>query len=244
MQQQLGSPRQPSSPVGSDLAGSLPRFAREVGSSLATSTHLTSFRQKQLLFSRIDMPGRIHVYSTDCQAGERLRVQLLVPVLPAGGALAPAVAVVAQSLPYSADVQKLPLPLPAGYSAVVAPPPGELVAPVYDLLTRAGYYPGPVIDTRTLVGGRCYVVVWSPHRHMGKYVLQLGFAWPWYWTYWLQLPRFWWQIRGWFGLSRWAAYAAGAGLLVLGLVARRLRRRRRARRAMQRSAVEQTSFAE
>ncbi|HXF62010.1 MAG TPA: hypothetical protein VNK95_10355 [Caldilineaceae bacterium] len=192
---------------------------------------MPSFRNKQLIFGRIDMPGRVHVYTTDCEAGERLRVQLLVPVLPTGGALAPAVAVVAQSLPYSADVQKLPLPLPAGYSAVVAPPPGELVAPVVDRLTRAGFYLGPVIDTRTLVGGRCYIVVWSPHKHLGKYVLQLGYAWPWSWRYWLQLPRFWWQIRGWFGLSRWQAYAAAALLLLLALLLRAVRRRRRARQA-------------
>jgi hypothetical protein len=219
----------PPQTVRSDLAGSLPRFVRVVGESLSGSTPLASFRQKQLLFGRLDLPGRVHVYSTDCQAGERLRVQLMAPVLPSGGAVAPAVVVVAQSLPYSADVHKLPIPLPAGYSAVVSPPPSELVAPVYDRLTRAGFFPGPVIDTRTLVGGRCYIVVWSPHRHMGKYVLQLGYAWPWSWRYWLQTPSFWWQIRGWFGLSRWAAYAAGAAALTLVLVWGMARRRRRRR---------------
>ena len=222
--------------VWSDLAGSLPRFPTNVGTSLTASTQLPNFHSKQLLFGRIDMPGRVHVYSTDCEAGERLRVQLMVPVLPTGGSLAPAVAVVAQSLPYSADVQKLPLPLPAGYSAVVAPPPGELVAPVRDRLTSAGFYPGPVIDTRTLVGGRCYIVVWSPHNHLGKYVLQVGYAWPWSWRYWLQLPRFWWQIRGWFGLSRWQAYALAVLILLVALLARGVRRRRRARQAEQQAA--------
>ena len=66
---------------------------------------------------------------------------MLVPVLPMGGAVVPAFAVIAQSLPYSADVQKLPLALPAGYSAVVAPPPSELVTAVRDLLTHVDYYP-------------------------------------------------------------------------------------------------------
>ena len=79
------------------------------------------------------------------------------------------------------------------------------------------YYPGPVVDTRTLVGGRCYVVVWSPHNHMGKYVLQIGRTWSWRWTYWAQIPRFWWQIRGWFGLDRSAAYGIAAGALVARL---------------------------
>lgn len=215
--------------LGSDLAGSLPIFPKRVGSTLTSSAPLSSLRAKQLLFNRLDTPGRIHIYRAECQAGERLRLQLLVPVLPTGGTVAPAIALVAQSLPYSADVQKLPFALPAGYSAVVAPPPTELVAPVRDVLTRASYYPGPVIDTRTLVGGRCYIVVWSPYHHMGKYVLQIGYAWPWRWTYWAQVPRFWWQIRGWFGLSRWAAYIAAAGAVGLALILRSVIRRRKRR---------------
>ncbi len=145
---------------------------------------------------------------------------MLVPVLPVGGGLAPAFALVAQSLPYSADVQKLPIDLPAGYSAVVAPSPTELMAPVRDALTQVRYYPGPVIDTRTLVSGRCYVVAWSPHNHMGKYVLRFGYRWPWRWHYRLQVPRYWWQIRGWFGTSRVAAYLAGTVLLIAtGIIA-------------------------
>ncbi len=216
--------------VGSDLAGSLPVFPKQVGSTLTTSAPLAGLRAKQLLFNRSDSPGRVHIYRADCQAGERLRLQLLVPVLPAGGTVAPAIALVAQSLPYSADVHKLPFSLPAGYSAVVAPPPTDLVAPVRDMLTRASYYPGPVIDTRTLVGGRCYVVVWSPYNHIGKYVLQLGYAWPWRGSYWLQVPRFWWQIRGWFGLSRLAAYGVAAAAVGLALITRWVLRRRRRRR--------------
>jgi len=133
--------------------------------------------------------------------------------------------VVAQSLPYNADVQKLPFKLPAGLSAVVAPPPSELVAPVSDILTRVRFYPGPIVDTKTLVGGRAYVVVWSPYNHMGKYVLQLGHRWPFRWTYWTQLPFFWWRIRGWFGLGRAAAYMLGAGALISGAAAIALLRR-------------------
>ena len=68
--------------------------------------------------------------------------------------------------------------LPAGYSAVVANPPLELGASVEDRLTRARYYPGTVVDTRTLVSGRCYIVVWSPKNQMGKYALQIGHQWP------------------------------------------------------------------
>jgi hypothetical protein len=210
----------PVQPVGAgiDLAGSLPYFPNYAGSTLATSLPLPGFGQKGLLFGRFTMPGQVHVYSAECGAGERLRVQMLAPVLPQGGALAPAFAVVAQSLPYSADVRKLPFALPAGFSAVVAPPPGELLAPAQDLLTGARYFPGPLVDTRTLVGGRCYIVVWSPQNQMGKYVLQIGHGWPLRWSYWLQVPRFWWQIRGWFGLSRAVAYLTLAGAALLGLL--------------------------
>lgn len=216
---------------GADLAGSLPIFPKIPGNTLQTSLPLPNFRQKRLLFNRLSYPGQIHIYQAECRAGERLRVQMLVPVLPMGGAVVPAFALVAQSLPYSADVQKLPFELPAGYSAVVAPPPSELVTPVRDMLTRVDYYPGPLIDTRTLVGGRCYIVVWSPHKHMGKYALQIGYSWSWRWSYWLQLPRFWWQIRGWFDLSRVAAYWTAAVALVAGVVAlAALTQRRRKRR--------------
>jgi hypothetical protein len=213
--------------AGTDLAGSLPLFPGVAGTTLATSTALPTLHRKQLLFNRLARPGQIHVYSANCKAGERLRVQSYVPVLPMGGAVMPACAVIAQSLPYSADVQKLPVDLPAGYSAVVAPPPGKLGTPVQDMLTRVQYYPGPLIDTRTLVSGHCYIVVWSPHNQMGKYALQIGSGWSWRWDYWLQLPRFWWQIRGWFGHSRVAAYGVGVGLLVAGLLLLRLLRNRR-----------------
>ena len=210
--------------AGTELAGSLPLFPKQPGGTLTTSQPLRTVRNKQLLFNRLSQPGQVHVYSAECGAGERLRVQMFVPVLPLGGSVVPAFAVVAQSLPYSADIQKLPLTLPAGYSAVVAPPPAELLTPVQDMLTHVRYYPGPTIDTRTLVSGRCYVIVWSPQNHMGKYVLQVGngWPWPWRWNYWLQLPRYWWQIRGWFGLSRKAAYAVVAGLLLLGALLWRL----------------------
>jgi hypothetical protein len=217
--------------TGADLAGSLPEFPGVPGSTLPTSLSVPSFQQKRLLFNRLGQPGQVHVYRADCRAGDRIRVQMLVPVLPVGGAVVPAFAVVAQSLPYSADVHKLPFVLPAGLSAVVAPPPTELVAPVADALTNVRYYPGPTIDTKTLVGGRAYIVVWSPHNHMGKYVLQIGNRWPMRWTYWAQIPLFWWQIRGWFGLSRAAAYAVIAGIVGLGaLTFAALRRRRRVQR--------------
>jgi len=208
--------------TGTDLAGSLPVFPKTPGSTLATSLALANVRRKQLVFNRLSQPGQIHVYRAECRAGERLRVQMFVPVLPLGGSVVPTFAVVAQSLPYSADLQKLPLELPAGYSAVVAPPPSELLTPVKDMLTRVRYYPGPMIDTRTLVGGHCYILVWSPHNHMGKYVLQTGTQWPWQGGYWLQLPLFWWLIRGWFGLSRMAAYWTVGALLLLGAIFLRL----------------------
>lgn len=220
----------PPAHVGADLAGSLPEFPGVPGSTLPTSLALPNIQQKRLLFNRLSQPGQVHVYRADCRAGDRLRVQLLVPALPLGGAAVPAFAVVAQSLPYSADLQKLPFPLPAGFSAVVAPPPTELMAPMADVLTRVRYYAGPTIDTKTLVGGRAYVVVWSPHNHMGKYVLQTGHRWPMRWTYWAQLPLFWWKIRGWFGASRSAAYAGAIGLVLAVAAVATLARMRSRRR--------------
>lgn len=196
-----------------EWAGSIPEFPKRIGSQLSDSYALAEFRRKRLLFAGFQTPGEVHVYSGDCHAGGRLRVQSMIPVLHLSAGVAPAFAVVAQSLPYSADVHKLPLPLPAGYSAVVAQPPAELVAPVEDRLTGAKYYPGPVVDTRTLVSGRCYVIVWSPQNRMGKYALRIGQQWPLSWLYWLRLPVFWWRVRGWYGLSRARAFVAGAGML-------------------------------
>jgi hypothetical protein len=180
-----------------------------------------------LIFNRLGQPGQVHVYVAECRAGERLRVQMLVPKLPMGAAAVPAFAVVAQSLPYSADMQKLPFSTPAGFSAVVATPPAQLTAPVKDVLTRVRYYLGPIIDTRTLIGGRAYIVVWSPHNHMGKYALQVGQRWPLQWRYWAQLPIYWWRIRGWFGLSRAVLVGAVAGAMLLSVLAMGLLRRGR-----------------
>lgn len=205
--------------AAADLAGSLPLFPPQPspaakGGELNSALRLPDFTQKYLLFNRLLAPGQVHVYRADCRAGARLRAQMFAPILPLGSSISPRFAIVAQSLPYSADVQLLPFELPAGFSAVVAPEHGTQLAPVTDLLTRVHYSPGPVVDTRTLVGGRCYVVVWSPQNQMGKYVLQTGHRWPFRLGYWAQIPRFWWQIRGWFGQSRAAAYVALGGLLV------------------------------
>lgn len=211
---------------GADLAGSIPVFGVRPGSHLTEGQSFPDFSSKRLIFGEFRRPGQIHVYRIDCRAGERIRTQMFVPVLPRGGAVVPAFAVVARSLPYSADAHDVPLDLPRGYRAIVAPPPSELLQPVEDVLTRVHYYPGPLIDTRTLVGGRCYLVVWSPHNHMGKYVIQTGHRWPLRWTYWIQLPFYWWRIRGWFGQSRAAAYAFAAGGLLATLLAVLFLRRR------------------
>ncbi|MCB0045053.1 MAG: hypothetical protein KDD92_06475 [Caldilineaceae bacterium] len=210
-------------------AGSLPCFPDMPGGHFADSLHLDNFRSLKLIFNRLDQPGQVHVYSSECHAGERLRAQIFVPALPQGKMVAPAFAVVAQSLPYSADAGRLPIELPAGFSVVVAPPPAELTAPERDRFTGARYYPGPIIDTKTLISGRCYLVVWSPQNQIGKYVLQIGHRRPWRWSYWSRLPQFWWQIRGWFGMSRAAAYAAAGGIALTGWLCWRALRRKTAR---------------
>lgn len=202
---------------GIDLAGSYPVFPRAPGNRLGSALTLTDFRKKRLLFQHFDDSESIHVYQADCRAGERLRVQMVYPILEKERTAEARFAVIGQSLPYSADIQDLPLQLPTGFRAVVAPQMNEWRAPVTDILTRASYYPGPIIDTRVLVSGRCYIMVWTTEKQPGKYVLQVGHRWPLRWSYWAQVPLYWWSIRGWFGLSRAAAYALGAGI-VIGLL--------------------------
>ncbi len=215
---------------GVDLAGSVPVFGSRPGSQLVEGESFADFSQKRLIFGAFTRLGETHVYRVDCKAGDRLRAQMFVPVLPRGGSVVPTIAIVARSLPYSADAEKLPLELPHGYSAIVAPPPSELLQPVKDVLTRVHYYPGPLIDSRTLVGGRCYLVVWTPHNRMGKYVISIGHRWHLRWSYWVQLPLYWWRIRGWFGLSRTAALYVLAGVLLVVLTVAALLRRGGARR--------------
>jgi hypothetical protein len=201
------------------LAGSRPIFPGLPGERLINGLPIENFDEKRLIFNQFDTPGQVHIYKADCRAGERLRAQMFVPVLPRGGTAVPAFAIIGQSLPYSADAQKLPVDLPKGYSAIVAPSPSQLVQPVEDILTRARYYAGPIIDTRTLVGGKCYLAVWSPHNHMGKYVIQTGHRWPLRATYWASIPLIWWRIRGWFGLNRSRAVSAAiGGAVVVGLL--------------------------
>lgn len=211
-----------------ELAGNLPVFPAQPGEKLATSLNLGDFRSKRIVFSRLGSPGEVHVYSAECVAGERLHVRSLVPELPHGGAVIPAFAIVAQSLPYSADVRKLPVELPGGFSAVVAPAQTELSRPLREMTTGVRYYPGPAIETRTLVGGRCYLVVWSPGNNLGKYAMQIGTRPNPAAGYWAQFPLAWWQVRGWFGVSRVAAvYAAGAVVAVaatLSLLFRKVKR--------------------
>jgi hypothetical protein len=228
------------SDTGLDMAGSLPVWAQGAGSTIATSMELPNFRQKRLLFGRLDAPGSVQVYSAECHAGERLRVQMLAPVLRMERGIAPSFALIAQSLPYSADVHKLPFALPAGFSAVVAPAhagsPQEMAPAMRDPLTQAYYYPGAVIDTRTLVGGRCYIVVWSPERQMGKFALLIGSQWHLDWLYWLQTPLYWWKIRSWFGLGHRPAYIALAALLATFFLTRIVGKRRKRNAAVRRTS--------
>jgi hypothetical protein len=134
-------------------------------------------------------PARCTSMRADCRAGERLRVQMLVPMLPLGGSVVPAFAVVAQSLPYSADTQKLPFALPAGFSAVVAPPPSELVTPggrcadARALLSRAAHRhqdAGRAGAPTSSCGVR--TTTWASMR------CRSGTAGRFRWTYWAQIP--------------------------------------------------------
>lgn len=214
----------------SALAGSLLHFPGTPGATFSSALAVSDFRQKRLICNRLATPGQVHVYSAECTAGERLLARLYTPMLPFAGAAAPAFAIIAQSLPYSADVKRLPFALPAGFSAVVAGPPTDLMQPMEDRLTRVRYFAGPAIDTRTLVGGRCYLVIWSPQNQIGKYMIQIGHQWPMQLSYWLSLPVYWWQLRGWYGLGREQAFWAGAALL-LGATAFAFLRRRMQKQA-------------
>ncbi|MDE0199613.1 MAG: hypothetical protein OXK78_15525 [Caldilineaceae bacterium] len=236
---EVGTESGPRPVPGVDLAGSVPVFGSRPGSQLVDGESFADFSRKRLIFGSFTRLGETHVYRVDCTAGDRLRAQMFVPVLPRGGSVVPSFAIVARSLPYSADAEKLPLELPHGYSAIVAPPPSELLQPVKDVLTRVHYFPGPLIDSRTLVGGRCYLVVWTPHNRMGKYVISIGHRWHLRWSYWAQLPLYWWRIRGWFGLSRTAALYVLAGVLLVVLaVAAILRRMGTKRRKTEVKAVD------
>jgi len=206
-----------SSDHGTDLAGSRPIFPGLPGNGFDSALSLPDFRHKRLIFNQLVVSGQMHVYSANCRAGARLRAQLFIPQLGSGRATVPNFAIVAQSLPYSADIHKLPIEVPAGFSAVVAPPMGQLGTPVTDLLTQVKYNAGSSLDTQTIVGGRAYIIVWSPEDKVGKYVLQTGHQWPLKFGYWIQIPWFWWQIRGWFGRSRAGAIAV-ATAVTIGLV--------------------------
>ncbi len=201
-----------------DWARSRVRFPAQPGSTAASSQVLHDLHRKQLIFNQIDLPGQVHVYRADCPAGARLRVHVLTPCLQTGRALTPAVAVVAQSLPYHASRVELPIALPAGYSAVTILPPEELITPVKDWLTGALYYSGPIVDVRTLVGGHCYIVVWSPDNGMGRYLVQVGYEPQARWRALLQAPWVWWRVRGWYGASRRGAAWLLAALLLFGLL--------------------------
>lgn len=238
---ELGTEAEPRPVPGVDLAGSVPVFGSRPGSQLVDGDSFADFSRKRLIFGAFTRLGETHVYRVDCKAGDRLRAQMFVPVLPRGGSVVPTFAIVARSLPYSADTEKLPLELPHGYSAIVAPAPSELLQPVMDVLTRVQYYPGPLIDSRTVVGGRCYLVVWTPHNRLGKYVISLGHRWHVRWSYWAQLPLYWWRIRGWFGLSRAAMLYVLAGVLLAVLAVAAILRRRGSQRRKSDDRVDDTN---
>ncbi len=213
------------------LAGSLVYILEGAGGSLAAATMLEGVTRCAVVLNQIDHPGRVHVYRADCPAGTRLRVQLLTPSLAAGRALTPAMAVLAQGAPVSSDGLKPPVTIPAGYRAQVVAPPKAQPSAQTDALTGATFLAGLAIDTRTLVGGRVYVVVWSPENLMGKYALQIGHTPVHDWGRWLLALWVWWRVRGWFGLKRTAAYVALAGVLFLALIALQGRGRRKRRAA-------------
>ena len=213
-----------------ELAQSRPCFLTGVGRTFATASPLQDVTTQQTIFGMMDSPGSVHVLRADCPAGQRLRVQLFSPVLQRGRAPAMALAVVAQGLRTVFDGPKPPIHLPAGYGAVSVGPVTKQAIPLVDRIAGARFFAGPAVDEVTLVGGRCYILVWSPDNQPGKYLLQVGYA-P------FQAGRLaallaWWRIRGWFGLSRMAGMVAlPAVLLTVWLVLRLSAGRRRALRA-------------
>lgn len=207
-----------------ELAQSRPRFLRDAGRTPATATPLADVTTKQTIFGMLDQPGSVHVFRADCPAGQRLRAQVFAPSLQGGRALVPALALVAQGVRTGVDGPEIPVPLPAGYGAVSVAPAAKLADPLVDRLTGAQFFAGPLVDEVTLVGGRCYVVVWSPDKQPGKYLLQVGYAPSRVGR--LAIATAWWRIRGWFGLSRTGGVVALlAAALVIGLVLRLLLRR-------------------
>lgn len=201
------------------LSAGRPRFPRRVGQTLATATDLGDVTPQQAIFGYLDRPGAVHVYRSDCPAGQRLRIQVLAPVLQSGRALTPAVALLAHGLPDAAPDTPLPVSVPAGYVARSLPPPDRLREPMVDWWTRARYFAGPVIDERTLVGGRSYIVVWNPEQQPGKYLLRVGYG--------RSAGRVaalwnWWRVRSWFGMSRVAGYVLIAAVLLMAWLGLRL----------------------
>ena len=79
---------------GVDLAGSVPVFGSRPSSRLIDGDSFTDFSRKRLIFGAFTQLGQTHVYRVDCKAGDRLRAQLFVPVLPRGGSVLPTFAVV------------------------------------------------------------------------------------------------------------------------------------------------------
>jgi len=92
----------PRSVPGVDLAGSVPVFGSRPGSRLTDGVSFADFSRKRLIFGDFTRRGETHVYRVNCKAGDRLRAQLFVPVLPRGGAVLPTFAIIGAGIPVAA----------------------------------------------------------------------------------------------------------------------------------------------
>jgi hypothetical protein len=114
------------------------------------------------------------------QAGDKLQVQLLVPVCGKHYVdFYPQMAIVGPGIPLPDDLKNLPFDLPAGMGAKIVPmdqPDKSGKRPtLFEDIGSTTFYTAPEIEMNVTQAARYYVVLWNKDGQTGDYAVATGY---------------------------------------------------------------------
>ncbi len=136
---------------------------------------MTRVANSKAIYGWIESASDVDFTSINVTGPVTLQVEVDVQVCPAYAQFLPAYAILGPGLP--APTEPIPVPLPAGYGAIVVPnlAPGVERPTFYEPAGGHTYYSGIQTIVEATTPGQWGIIVWDPYQMGGDYVLATGY---------------------------------------------------------------------
>jgi len=193
--------------------------------SLETALEIEDMEKSWVIYSSL-MEGEALYFTFEIEEGERLLLDLIVPVKDGDFGFLPRMALMAPGIP---DAGALPgwVEEPDGYGhdIIETSIPEEAT---YEGFTPSAFYDLGRTDSPAPVSGRYYVVVFSPSMQEGNFALVVGYAEEFTLQELVIMPFSLYTIYIWEGQEPWQVLAPMISTIALGAIAATYYRKRRA----------------